>query len=105
MTLQGSRTMAHLSQTYGQRSLVLPLAALRRIDHRARNHRRIVEAVCTSVILAGGLGPDNVAQAIGLVGPDGVDSKTNTDREGSHAKDLERVRRFYKTAREAIVVT
>jgi len=30
-----------------------------------------------------------------------VDSKTRTDREGSHAKDLERVRRFHEAARAA----
>ncbi len=69
------------------------------VPHDWSISRRIVEAVGTSVILAGGLGPDNVAQAIGVVRPAGVDSKTKTDREGSHAKDLERVRRFYEAAR------
>ena len=69
------------------------------VPHDRSISRRIVEAVGTSVILAGGLGPDNVAQAIAVVRPAGVDSKTKTDREGSHAKDLERVRRFYETAR------
>jgi phosphoribosylanthranilate isomerase len=63
--------------------------------------RRIVEAVRMPVILAGGLGPDNVADAIHAVRPTGVDSKTKTDRDGSHAKDIERVRRFHQTAREA----
>ena len=53
------------------------------------------------VILAGGLGPDNVADAIHAVRPTGVDSKTKTDRDGSHTKDIERVRRFHQTAREA----
>jgi len=66
------------------------------VTHDWNISRRIVEAVSTSVILAGGLGPDNVAQAIEVVRPAGVDSKTKTDREGSHAKDLERVRRFYE---------
>jgi phosphoribosylanthranilate isomerase len=51
------------------------------------------------VILAGGLGPDNVAAAIRAVRPAGVDSKTRTDRDdGSHAKDLDRVRRFRAAA-------
>lgn len=75
------------------------------VPHDWSISRRIVEAVGTSVILAGGLGPDNVAQAIGVVRPAGVDSKTKTDREGSHAKDLERVRRFYEAARKAIAAT
>ena len=63
--------------------------------------RRIVELVRTPVILAGGLGPDNVADAIRAVRPAGVDSKTKTDRDGSHAKDLGRVRRFRDAARAA----
>ena len=54
------------------------------------------------VILAGGLGPDNVVAAIQAVHPAGVDSKTKTDRgDGSHVKDLERVRRFGEAARNA----
>jgi len=63
--------------------------------------RRIVEAVKTPVILAGGLGPANVAQAIRDVRPAGVDSKTKTDIPGSHAKDLDAVRRFHNTAKAA----
>ena len=61
--------------------------------------RGIVEAVKTPVILAGGLGPRNVAEAIRAVRPAGVDSKTRTDIPGSHAKDLERVRRFHAAAK------
>jgi phosphoribosylanthranilate isomerase len=63
--------------------------------------RRIVEAVAVPVILAGGLGPDNVADAIARVGPAGVDSKTKTDRNGSHTKDLAKVRRFHANAHAA----
>jgi phosphoribosylanthranilate isomerase len=48
-----------------------------------------------------GLGPDNVAEAIRTVRPAGVDSKTRTDQDGSHAKDLDRVRRFHEAARAA----
>jgi len=59
---------------------------------------RIVELSSVPVILAGGLGPDNVADAIRKVAPAGVDSKTKTDRDGSHAKDFERVRRFHESA-------
>jgi phosphoribosylanthranilate isomerase len=58
-----------------------------------------VEAVRTPAILAGGLGPDNVAEAIRIVGPAGVDSKTRTDRGDTHAKDIERVRRFHLAAK------
>ena len=63
--------------------------------------RRIVDVVGVPVILAGGLGPENVANAIHQVWPAGVDSKTRTDRDGSHAKDLDRVRRFHQAARAA----
>ena len=62
---------------------------------------RIVEAVKTPVILAGGLGPVNVAEAIRAVRPAGVDSKTKTDIAGSHAKDIEAVRRFHAAAKAA----
>lgn len=71
------------------------------ITHDWRISRRIVELVRTPVILAGGLGPDNVAEAIRAVRPAGVDSKTRTDRPGSHAKDLDRVRRFHMAAQAA----
>jgi phosphoribosylanthranilate isomerase len=58
------------------------------VTHDWNISRRIVELVRTPVILAGGLGPDNVADAIRAVRPAGVDSKTKTDRNGSHEKDL-----------------
>lgn len=61
--------------------------------------RRIVQTVAIPAILAGGLGPDNVREAIRAVGPAGVDSKTKTDRAGTHAKDLEKVRAFVEGAR------
>lgn len=60
---------------------------------------RIVRAVRTRVILAGGLGPDNVASAIAHVAPFGVDSKTRTDRDDGKGKDLDRVRAFVAQAR------
>jgi phosphoribosylanthranilate isomerase len=75
------------------------------ITHDWRISRRIVELVRSPVILAGGLGSDNVAEAIRSVRPAGVDSKTKTDRDGSHAKDLERVRRFHQVAKAAGSVT
>ena len=69
------------------------------VTHDWTISRRIVQLVRTPVILAGGLGPENVAEAILAVRPAGVDSKTKTDQTGSHRKDLDRVRRFYETAR------
>lgn len=71
------------------------------VTHDWSISRRIVGLVRIPVFLAGGLGPDNVAQAIRMVRPAGVDSKTKTDQEGSHAKDLGRVRRFHEAARAA----
>ena len=62
--------------------------------------RRVVASVRVPVILAGGLGADNVAAAIAAVRPAGVDSKTRTDRsDGSHRKDLDRVLEFARIAR------
>lgn len=61
--------------------------------------RRIVTAVRTPVILAGGLGPQNVAEAIRTVRPAGVDSKTHTDRDGGPGKDIEQVRAFVRIAK------
>ena len=61
--------------------------------------RRIVRSVHTPVILAGGLGPQNVADAIRTVRPAGVDSKTHTDRDGGPCKDIEQVRAFAQIAK------
>lgn len=71
------------------------------VTHDWNISRQIVDRLRTPVILAGGLGPDNVAEAIRVVRPAGVDSKTKTDRSGTHAKDLEKVRRFHAAARAA----
>jgi phosphoribosylanthranilate isomerase len=62
---------------------------------------RIVQSVRAKVILAGGLGPANVADAIAQVSPYGVDSKTRTDRDDGKGKDLDRVRAFVALARQA----
>ncbi len=64
--------------------------------------RRIVAEVGIPVFLAGGLGPENVAEAIRSVRPAGVDSKTKTDQLGSHNKDLDRVRLFHEAAHAAL---
>jgi phosphoribosylanthranilate isomerase len=67
--------------------------------HDWRLSRQIVESVGIPVILAGGLGPENVAEAIAAVGPAGVDSKTRTDRPDGIGKDLEKVRAFVVAAK------
>lgn len=64
--------------------------------------RRIVEDAGCRVVLAGGLGPENAAEAVRRVGPFGVDSKTRTDREEGRGKDLDRVKRFCEAARSAV---
>jgi len=64
--------------------------------------RRIVERVPVPVILAGGLGPDNVVEAIRQTRPAGVDSETRTSRDDDRRrKDPERVRVFIQRARAA----
>jgi phosphoribosylanthranilate isomerase len=68
--------------------------------------RRIVEAVAVPVILAGGLSPENVADAVRAVRPWGVDSLTHTNRAlagGGFRKDLDRVAAFAAAARLAWV--
>lgn len=63
---------------------------------------RIRARVDTPVVLAGGLGPDNVAEAIAIVRPWGVDSETNTSRsDDRRRKDPDKVRRFIEAAHAA----
>lgn len=64
--------------------------------------RRLEKLNCRT-ILAGGLGPDNVAEAIRQVRPGGVDSFTRTSiklPDGTSRKDPELVRLFVERARE-----
>lgn len=63
--------------------------------------RRIVREVNMPVILAGGIGPENAAEAMRLVRPFGVDSKTKTDLPDGSAKDLQRVHALVQAVREA----
>ena len=60
---------------------------------------RIVATVAIPVVLAGGLGPHNVAEAIEAVRPYGVDSKTKTDRNSGAGKDLAQVKDFVQIAK------
>jgi len=62
--------------------------------------REIVETVDVPVILAGGLGPENVAEAVRTVRPAGVDSYTHTSAS-ERRKDPRKVRAFAENAREA----
>lgn len=63
------------------------------------------------VILAGGLGPDNVAEAVAKVKPFGVDTCTKTnalDEEGNvvrYRKDMDKVRKFIDNVRPNNVKT
>jgi phosphoribosylanthranilate isomerase len=66
------------------------------ITHDWKISKKIVEEVSTPVILAGGLGADNVQQAISVVNPYGVDSKTKTDVLGTNQKDIEKVKQFVR---------
>ncbi len=64
----------------------------------------IVRRAGCRVILAGGLGPDNVADAIRAVRPWGVDSFTKTSDklpDGTSRKSPEKVRAFVRNARAA----
>jgi phosphoribosylanthranilate isomerase len=63
--------------------------------------RQIVEKLSIPVILAGGLSPENVAGAIAVVHPWGVDSNSCTNFPGTWDKDPERVRRFVDAAKGA----
>jgi phosphoribosylanthranilate isomerase len=64
--------------------------------------QEIVQEVDLPVILAGGLSPVNVAQAIEEVNPWGVDSLTHTNQAlqgGGFKKDLEKIKAFVEAAK------
>jgi phosphoribosylanthranilate isomerase len=64
--------------------------------------KRIVEEVDIPVILAGGLSAANVADAMEVVRPWGVDSNTSTNIEGSRVlKDLNRIEEFVKAVKRS----
>ena len=67
--------------------------------------RAIVDQSQIPVILAGGLSPDNVADAIQQVQPWGVDSLTRTNLplgDGKFRKDLEKVKKFVERAKKSL---
>lgn len=71
------------------------------ITHNWDWDREIIERVKIPVIIAGGLGADNVAEAIEKIHPFGVDSLTRTNSsspEKKGRKDIELVREFCRIA-------
>ena len=61
---------------------------------------RATKKFATRLILAGGLSPENVAQAIATVNPDGVDVCSSLE-SAPGVKDLERIQQFVAAARNA----
>ena len=63
--------------------------------------KAIVDSVKIPVVLAGGLSPENVREAIERVKPWGVDSLTHTNKtldDGNFVKDIIKVREFFINA-------
>lgn len=72
------------------------------ITHDWNWSKAIVQQAECKVILAGGLGPDNVSEAIRVVKPFGVDSLTRTNKKANNRseKDIDKVREFCKNAKK-----
>lgn len=73
------------------------------LTHDLQIDKNIVESTNVPCIIAGGLGPANVAEAIRTVRPYGVDSltKTNLDKsKGLEGKDPVKVKAFIDAVRE-----
>ncbi len=71
------------------------------VTHDWNISRKIVDTAKKPCILAGGLSPENVADAIRAVHPWGVDSNTHTCVPGTWQKDFTRMRQFVQAARSA----
>lgn len=69
--------------------------------HNWNISRKIVDEYNTPIILAGGLSPDNVAEAIKFVRPYGVDVNTGTKGENGF-KDYKKMEMFIRRAREKL---
>jgi len=66
--------------------------------HNWERTRTLVEELETPVVLAGGLTPENVGEAVETVGPFGVDTASGVERDGGR-KDHDAVERFVREAR------
>ena len=60
----------------------------------------IVRQVNIPVILAGGLSPQNVQEAIQTVRPWAVDSYSHTNADDSRDKDIDKVKAFVRAAQQ-----
>ncbi len=71
--------------------------------HNWRVSAELVRKFNVPVILAGGMSPENVAQAVRTVRPWGVDSFSHSNLPGSVREDPDRVVAFVKNAKSAII--
>lgn len=62
---------------------------------------RIVQSAAVPVILAGGLNPDNVAEAVRIVRPHGVDAHTGLENSAGK-RDFAKIERFVRTALDSL---
>ncbi len=79
---------AHVPGSYGGAGVLADWSAAQQL------------AQTTPLLLAGGLEPNNVAQAIQAVGPWGVDVSSGIETAG--IKDLTKIIQFVKTAQQAL---
>lgn len=82
-------------------SSVVPGIGAAGVTHDWSIDKRIKESVSIPVVIAGGLGPENVEEAMNIVHPDGVDSLTRTSVKENGIlvrKDIEKVREFCRKA-------
>ncbi len=59
----------------------------------------LIENPPSPFILAGGLNPENVRDALNALWPDGVDVSSGVERDGDTGKDLYKIRNFVKEVR------
>jgi phosphoribosylanthranilate isomerase len=73
------------------------------LTHEWSLSARIVEASRVPVILAGGLNPDNVAQAIAMVRPHGVDAHTGVENSDG-TRNFEKIKRLAQAGLKAFAI-